>query len=354
MDKSTKKSLGRRFLGIVVVLTLVAFAANLAAVAQDQSPPKKKVGLSFKLSGGAGYLVDGAGDVNPYRRDQQALLSDQDTREGYTTTFDWPRTWFLPELTAEMIINIGPHLGVGFGTGFIPVSSRGSYAANYHGSWTSWWSGSVYTKDSKIEYRPDFRATAVPLKVDLYVFQPVGRGRITLFAYAGVGYYQGKLKMDYPIHETSKSSNGYDSWESISDYQIDMAGTLRSHTWGYQGGLGLELKMSRAISLGAELAGRYANFKNWEGDFSISSKSTYKSRFGSEWLPEESSADRETFRGSLWTFEVRDEETNKTYTFMLPAKSQPDSRYYENSRKSALNLNSLSLALSVKVHFDLF
>jgi len=303
---------------IAAVLIFAVFAGNLTAAAQDQGNPKKKVGLSLKLSGGFGYLLNGAGDINEYRKGQQAILSDWYTAEGYTTTFDWPRPWFLPDLSADVIIHVGSHLGFGFGSGYVPGSSKGSYSISRQVSKTYW--GYGYTAESKTDYRPDYRITAVPLKFDLYVFQSLGKAdRFTFFAHAGVGYYWGRVKLDHHYQGTSKRTENYsnvtDSY--FSDYQIDIAENAKCNTWGAQGGLGLELRLSRAISFGAEVCGRYVNFKNW-------------------------------------TYQVHDDETQKNYTSMLLFEKRPNDEYYESLRKSAINLNAVSIALSLKVHFDLF
>lgn len=354
MNNPIRTSWGKGFLRFVAAMTLGVFVGNLAAAAQEEETPKKKVGLSLKLSGGVGYLLNGAGDVNDYRQGQKAILSDLYAHDGYTTAFDWRRPGFVPDATADIIFHVGPHFGFGFGSGYILGSSRGSYAVHYQASSTSW--GYQYAADSKYEYRPDYQLRAVPLKFDLYLFQPLGKARrLTLFARAGAGYYLGRIKIGLPYQSTSERSSSYDfgTYNSLSASQIDIAGSAKCNTWGFQGGLGLELKLSRAISLGAEISGRAVNFKNWEGDLSWTGKGNYT--YESPYSYYESTATvNEKWHGFLWTYQIRDDETKKTYTYMMLFEKQPNGEYYENVRKTALNLNALSLALSVKVHFELF
>jgi len=354
MDNAGTKLRWKGITGLAAIAALLVFVGTLPAEAQDQPKPKKKIGFSLKLSGGFGYLLDGAGDINNFRQGQKDALSALSADEGYAATFDWPRPWFLPDFTADIIINVGSHFGFGFGSGYILGSSRGRYAVNYQASGTFW--GSNYVVDSKLDYRPDYQLRAVPLKFGLYLFQPLGKARkFTFFAHAGAGYYLGRAKFDRRFQSTSKSTEdyGYGTSSSSLDSQFDITESAKCNAWGYQGGLGLECKLSRALALGAEVCGRAVNFKSWEGDLLWTGKETYEYE-SPYWSYEHNDTENEKWHGSLWTYQIRDDEANKSYTYMMLLEKQPNDGYYKNVRKSALNLNALSLALSIKVHFDLF
>jgi hypothetical protein len=150
--------------------------------------------------------------------------------------------------------------------------------------------------------------------VDFYIFLPLGKSRrFSFFGHAGVGYY-----------------------------------------FGFHGGLGMEMKLLSFVSLSVEFFGRYVNFKNWEGHGSYSWDEAYQYWYQWSGWQEHTYSDIETEYGSLWTYDIHDEDGNRDFTVMNLLEEEPDGSYIRNARKASVNLNSYGLSLSVQFHFDLF
>ncbi len=296
-------------------------------VGENYESSGKKIKTSFKLSLGSGNLLDGAGDlsrVNKSSEERGAVISD---------------------LGADFIINITPTIGIGLGSGFIIMSSKKkiSTTIKYPESWV--------TTEEKSSVAEKYKITAIPLNFNLYIFRPVGKSnKYTFFGYAGVGYYLGKLTH---VKEENSFSN-YESSDSSSKGEYNDNETLnekaKCNSMGFHGGLGLEMKLSSAVSLGAEVFGRYVNFKNWEGEASTSWKSKHRYWDSQSGWNEETSSGGEGRHGFLWTIYMDRGSFNKE-VYMLFWKEKPSSTLIKKVRKSSINLNTVGFRLSVKVRF---
>jgi len=113
-----------------------------------------------------------------------------------------------------------------------------------------------------------YSVSAIPITTDAYFFLPLGKSaRVSVFGHMGAGYYFGKLRHAMSAHEVYKHK---DFQNNVLDYRSE--GTIESkHTekpharsWGYHEGLGLDLRVTSFISLGAEIFGRHVALKNWK------------------------------------------------------------------------------------------
>jgi hypothetical protein len=344
---------------LVLLISLTASQASPTAASQASDKREKKIGFSFKLSGGPGFWLGRGGDLDKYRKGIQSILADEYQGGGWATTFDWKQPSFLPDFGADIIFNIGRHLGFGIGTGFIPGSSVGNYTTSYQNNYSLW--GVSYVSKGDDAYTENFKLSAIPLKFELYCFIPMrATSKWTIFVHAGAGYYFGKLmyELGYDSKDLRENKHGaytYYKSQSTSNYVQNVQSTHRS--WGYQGGLGLEIKMSRAISFAVELDGRLVKFNNWEGDAATHDVRTYKSGYGEtakSWAYETSTSKNTQESGLFWSFEIHNSDANKDYSCLQFLKEKPKYVFYQNVRKTEFSLNGLNLLVSIKFHFDLF
>ena len=203
--------------------------------------------------------------------------------------------------------------------------------------------------------------SSIPITLDAYVFFPIGkRETFKIFAHAGAGYYFGRLKHTIDLDGTysfKSSNNGEIEMQEDRSSNGQLTEKTSSNSWGFHGGIGLDVKLTRLLSIGAEVYGRHVEFRDWEGSqvIKIESKSTY----WLQWYGEDTSEDVETESsyGKMWTYEVdsaNGTNGNQSYALMAVREEEPDSRYYKNVRMSAINLNSYGFSVSVRLSFDLF
>lgn len=356
-DKMRTKS--KYFMTLVIVLSLVVFSKNAMGserkygnVEKNPESSGKKIRISLKFSGNYGYLFNGAGDLNKNREGLEAAMSDMGKSELYSSTFDWKRLSMLPDWKVDLIINITPKIGIGIGSGFITASNKGKYSLSrsYSLSWEDW----TDTGEGKLNVDEDYKITAIPLNLDVYFFQPIGKSdKFTFFGHAGFGYYFGKLTHVRKEDGSDKDEEFFDNelmHKVESDYNNTRNEEMKCNSLGFHGGLGLEMKISSVISLGAALFGTYVNFKDWEGDASSSWKSTGK--YGDPsggWHEWSRSGEDEDEYGQLWSHYYRSEDQNKDYVTMMFEKEKPTR--FKNVRKSSINLNRVGLSFSVKFYF---
>jgi hypothetical protein len=340
---------------LLVLLITIGCSAPVAFCGADQSQASsgKKVSLSLKLSAGAGYLLNGMGDLNTYRLGREAWAGRLDQEPGYSSALDWGRPSFVPDLSADIIVHIGSRFGFGFGTGFIQGQSNGVHSVTYSGQGNNWWSGEPYEETGRTADNYTFELTAVPIKFDLYFFQPLkSSGTLLLFAYAGVGYYFGKVKKSTDRHDESETD--YSSYIYADESDSHLGEEAKDETFGFHGGLGLEFKISRAISLCSEVFARYVDFNDWRGDLDYSYRSSSKVGDGTTWWDEQSSEETVSWKGSMWTYKIYDGYYNFTDTNMFILPEKPQDSDFQEVRKTALNLNAFGIVFSVKFQFDLF
>ncbi len=271
--KATEK--GNKFIALVIAFYLAGLSGSLTAKEQKYGEARenhessgKKIKFGIKLSGGMGYMLNGAGDLNKFRKGWENRMTDLGSEEYYSSTFDGKRLSILPDMKLDLIINITPNFGISFGSGFITGSNKVNWALSHNYSGTSSKRGD-YTGVENQDSTRDYKITAIPLNLGFYFFLPMKKsGRFTFLGHAGVGYYIGKLTHDCTYNLISKI-NFADGYRGEHNDNEAINEETKCNSLGIHGGLGLEMKISSAISLGVDLFGRYVNFKNWIGDHSL-------------------------------------------------------------------------------------
>jgi len=312
--------------------------------------PRGKVGISFKLSGGMGYSLNGAGDLETVRGGTQDILESIEDLTGYSSIFDWKRLSFIPDFKADIIINFMPNFGIGFGSGLITATSKVRYSIKYEESGNPWWgSWSYETNESS---SGDYKITVIPLNFDLYFFLPMGSpGKLNFFGYAGIGYYLGKLTLEGTMkYEEDYEEDDYWYGHYYYDYDETITHTeeTKCNTLGFRGGFGLEVKMTPNISFCTELFGRFVNFNNWDGSYTDEWEYTDKS----SWY-QYSGKGSEGEEGFLWYSEI-DTGLDGDLPVIGTSEDKPSGYGVTGVRKAAINLNTFGLLFSIKFRFDIF
>jgi hypothetical protein len=317
------------------------------------------VEVSFRLSGSLGYLQDGAGDIDKARQGMEAAINTLYQDDRYSTTFSWERPSKTNDFRAEIVFKLSRNFGISIGSGYILAKNSGNYSFAF--DFANEYEEDYYEKiDQNANYFQSYNVSSIPVTLDAYLFLPIGkRETFKIFAHAGAGYYFGRLKhtIDFDgtfIYERFVSGN-LDVQEDISTKAL-LTEKANSNSWGFHGGLGLDVKLTRLLSIGAEVSGRHVNFRDWEGSQVI--KTEYKEAYWFEWYGEGTSEDTDTDSayGKTWTYEtdLGMGNGNQSYAVMGISDEKPESKYFKNVRLSAINLNSYGFTVSVKLSFDLF
>ncbi len=158
----------------------------------------------------------------------------------------------------DLIFLFSPTVGLAFGAEYLHASPESTFALTKGSD-----SGNIILDQS---------ATAVPLKVSLYVSIPTGTGvRATL--HVGIGYYLAKMSNRVRLEE----GGDFLQWEN----------TASANGIGFHGGLGFEFELSPNAGLFIEARGRYAKFGGYSGDLTLSSTSGTDSVSGKLYYLEE-------------------------------------------------------------------
>ena len=308
------------------------------------------MGFGFKFSGGVGYLLNGAGDLENLRQGRTALYEAYGREDDYSTSVNWEKLLFSPDFNVDFIVNIGRYFGIGFGTGFILASRKGEYSLYYDFIQQE----GNFLFDIDQDYTRDYRITAIPVRTNLYLFLPVKN--LAFFGYGGVGYYLGKLTNSYTYNDYYyyESPVGIPEWkhEEIYEWTADEESTC--NTFGVQGGLGFEVKIA-VISFGIEFFGRWVNFKDFEGTRSFSWEDQDRHWSDSQgWYSDTTTQDSGEFKGKLWIYDYLSTYLNTSYANMWIRDNEPSGSLFSNVRQAAVNLNAAGILFYLKIFFDLF
>jgi hypothetical protein len=333
---------------LTVACLTAALAATLAA------PAAAAVKLSIRLNGGAAWLLDGAGDLERFRKGENALADDWAGDDFRTASFSWKKLSTIPELSGELIIHLGPRLGIGIGVGYLEARAKADYATAYSQSWSLAWGNFLETEDYAI--KRDLRASAIPVTLSLHYATPLS-SRLNLTAQAGIGYYFGRLK--HVCDVTDAYFYGYES-EDFFDQKAYYDETARTadeatcNTLGFQGGLGLEMLLGRSLSLGFELYGRFVNFSGFKGDSAY--EATSRERFWHEtlgWWFDETSTTASGETGDLYYWDWHSDYYGRDYAALGVRATAPAGAGILSVRKAEVNLNRIGLLVTLRFRFDL-
>ena len=351
MRKNAAKGFSRVRAGFFLVVM------GLAAMSVTSGRLWAKVDVSFRISGSYGQLMDGAGDVEKTRKGYESYFFDLNQFDNYTTTFDWKKPIKTNDFRAELTFRITRNFALSIGSGYLCAKNAGSYTTDY-----SYAEGfeDVYLYEAKdyAGYSQNGTLSAIPITLDAYLFLPIGKKEtFTVFAHIGAGYYFGSLRFNLDtdrVLDILETTYGELSYRRESTYDIRMTENIHSNSFGFQAGLGFDIKLTPTISIGAEAYGREVVFRNWIG--SSVTKSDSWSKSWSFWMGDNNNSysDTDSTYGNLWTYEAGCSDEGNRYTTMWVLDEKPEGSCYHSVRKSSINLNSYGVSVSLNLHFKLF
>lgn len=294
--KKKKMALWATILGIILMAA--------TGMAQEAAPK-----FSLKLRGGYGSMSGGDltaifDGINEFLQDVVARLP------GATISGEIKKAKWGPEFDGELVYNFTHRFGVGLGLGYIRRSadSQAELRIGTLGRALFGWESIVQ---------------AMPFTLSGYFNLQIA-SKLHVFAGAGVGYYF--VTMNYK----SLEQNGLFGITAWSENE----GTAKNNKVGFQGGLGLEYKVSEHMALFIEGRGRYVNLKDWDVD------NVYRNSFGSE-----------RFGGTFWYVDRHDADTGKDYPSLELGDEEPSGSDFKNARKAEIGLSGIVFNLGVKYRF---
>ena len=349
-----KKTRVRFFIaaGILGLMISQAEAAQVK-VAQPRAVPKKasEMGFSLKLSGGMDFFLDGGGDLENLRLARISYYQDLKQDVGYTKAWtNWKKLSQAPDYEVELLFHFNKSIAVGFGSGYLSAKSKGDYGYNWASEGTSWFG--PYTIEDNISYRREYKITATPIKLSLYIFFP--SGAFNFYAYAGGGYYYGKLTHTFAWDDTYLVST-YSLLEEKDEIteQDNVTEEAKKNAWGFHGGLGLEVKLMSHAALGVEVFGRSVNFGNWQGSYKETFTQRERKWDQSEgWYYDETTREDLSEAGPMWYYEEYSMDLNKYYGQMFVWQTKPEGLDYQNVKEAKINLNAWGVAVTLRVFFN--
>jgi len=221
----------RRACSVLILAFLVPLLLSLPAQAQFR--------IGLKLYGGYNYLLGGEG--NEGVQGFQDLWVRSGELAGYSASGAYNPFHYGITGGGDLILFLTPNIGVGVGAGYLQASSASNIKL------TSLGGTIVITSDPK--------ASAVPLRVGLYLSLPMGSSAAFVL-HGGAGYYLSTFESLLRIEEGAD----WMQWEF----------NAQGKGIGFHGGAGFELSFGPNVGLLLEAAGCYAKISGFEGDAEIS------------------------------------------------------------------------------------
>lgn len=294
----------RKFVFLSVTI-LSIFSLTTMGNAQDTH---KK--LSLKLS--VGYGNTALGDMDDLVNGLNSQLADLAAMFGLADPDDIENVNWGPEFECEFVFTLSKNFGVGFGVGYME-RKKDSYVEM---KLEPLFSGS-FSWDPKYQ--------AIPVNLNGYYFFPIN-SKMKVYLKAGIAYYFTKLTFKKRTEfELPGVSNEWDQ-EDIK---------AKDNGFGLHGGLGVEFKITKGISVCAEGMGRYASFKNWEAE------STYTDSLGNALSQS----------GTFWYVEEFLLDTGKYYPSLTLSEQKPLDPDFRNVRKLENDFSGFSFRIGIKIGF---
>jgi len=277
-------------LTLVLILILTAGAASAA--------------VSIKVTGGMTYFLG-----NDYNKGIQGIYDYCNDNFNDVAGKNKPLHMGMG-LGAEIVVSLDPHFGLGLGAGFFRASRQNEIGLE-------WLNISI-----KQAYKPSLRV--IPLILNLHYYVPLRRA-LRLDVFAGAGYY-----MTHFDHDSTLKTDFF-SYEQSQEFRS------KAKTFGFQGGMGLELHLSSHFAFVVQAEGRYARITSLKGDLAEDE---------SWFLGKRHNEERDAY---LWYLERND--SGHIYSLVSFAKNQPSSAEVTNVRKGELNLSGVTGTAGLKIMF---
>ena len=203
------------------------------------------------------------------------------------------------DFEGDIIINLTPQIGIGFGTGYIQgvrtseIISSGSVEG-------------ICTYTSKIR--------AIPFRIGVFYTLPMSKRMNAVFN-AGVGIYLAQCNYDW----NSRLRTGF----LQSNQESSSAG------FGFHGGVGFEFKIASNFSFVFEGQGRYARIGKFEGT----------NRYPPSGIKE----------GTLYYYELT--TPRGKYSWIDIKSREPSGPGYSNVREAKVDFSGITFFTGIKINF---
>jgi hypothetical protein len=197
-------------------------------------------GLKFDLRIHGGFSRLAAGDVNTGSGGMYAFYKLFADYGDYTSSGGYEPLHGGYDAGADVILLLSSRFGVGLGIGFLKSTGDADMTLTPPDS-----GDMIFEGGSTL--------SAFPIRAGLYYSLPIV-GNLSLTANGGVAFYAG-LRFRDRFH--------VEQGPIFSTQVITATRTSLSKNLGYQGGLGLEYKITPKLGAIVEVQGRYARFENF-------------------------------------------------------------------------------------------
>ncbi len=224
----------------MVCLSVFFFLPGLNQAEETQS--RQKRGVALKLTGGMNYMLPG--DWNDFMNGWTDYENNCATELGGSTEGSFKSIRWGLDFEGEVIFYLNPRFGITIGSGYI-YGKKGP-------------DGKTMTSnlpDATFNLNHDMQISAIPVKVGVY-YCLSRSSKSRFFLSGGIGYYFAKISEVY--------ENQWDGNWSHEDQGAKGEGL------GFQGGMGLELDITKNIAFVVEGYGRYAKIGDLAGERSWS------------------------------------------------------------------------------------
>jgi opacity protein-like surface antigen len=302
--------------------------------------------FSIRLIGGISTIT--GGDLNEDIRQFHRFMSNLNGVSGYSANLDLNEMNFMFNLGGELVYRFNNNFGLGIGTEYLARNVKGPAKIAYSDSTEYWWGTGFDIYDEVNTH--SYTLKAIPILLNLYYFIPWGQNK-SIFLNFGIGYYFGSLKHKSEFQWTSEYSE--DSWFYL-DYLWNYSATgfldekTKTTTFGFHGGIGINLNLTSQIGVLIEARGRVVNFEDWDGD------RLYEQSWEEyEWLEDQGrklldlGSEQEKIAGKLWLISFNDKTTDKKYKQILVFDKEPEI----SIRRAKIDLNGITLRVGIIIQF---
>jgi len=297
---------------LIALSTMVFAFFALTGITQGITP-----GFKFKLTGGYGTIS--VGDYNTYGEDMEKFLDDYSSlieqlgwsvsREGEFKKMNWGL-----EFEGEAILTLGT-FGIGGGFGYLRRGKETEMSISV--------SEAGFTMGGTI--KPTF--SIISLHSSFYFFVPIPPP-LNIYLYAGPALYRGKITSTMTEYERE---TGWVDWSEESELEATAT------SFGFHGGVGLEIDIASNIAFFIEGKGRYAKLSGWEGEVTYTEREN-----GGSWT--------ESLDGTIYFYE-EEMLPGRWYSTVEMDDSKPSGAWARNVEEFSVNLTGFSLRAGIVIKF---
>jgi hypothetical protein len=259
-------------------------------------------GFSIRATGGLSLLM--GGDYNAY-------IDNLNSQYNLSPLFVSQRPERMTQgmtFGGEVLYHFSDAFGIGLGTGFISASSESTLLASL----------GIFTMTQT--FNPQI--TAVPLTLNLHYFLPIS-SRLNFHAFLGPGLYFSNVTYGFTIKVPAELDSILDTFKPEGKAVL-----------GFQGGLGLELRLNERVFLVVDAGGRMVRISGLTGQ-------------------EEASGIIGGFplhvvrTSTLWYYE--ENMAGITAIYLDIEQSQPSSPLVRNVREGAFSLGGFTFQAGLRI-----